>query len=267
MSSGETLNIYDDIWTCSDEMRTHIAEFFKDKSHFKLAEIGAYKGYSTRILSQIFASVYAVDNSVEWTNLSKEFNKNRTNIEYVMLDIYKDSWNILPTDIDVVFIDADHNYKSCKSDVFNSMKQFKSLKYMVFDDYGVWPGVREIVDTLIKDKLLKFERFIGITDVPGPGGVVRNTHEGIICSVVKNSTLANKSYTWLEFTITFLENGMMNAFGHGYYTQVEPCVFMAYFGNRVHTLVFNQDYTEFVSTRSDDGNKVIGRLCMRPLTP
>jgi hypothetical protein len=267
MSLGKTINIHEDVWTCSDEMRAHIADFFKENTHFKLAEIGAYKGYSTRILSQIFAKVYAVDNSVEWTNLSKEFNKNRTNIEYVMLDIYKESWGGLPTDIDVVFIDADHNFNSCKSDVFNSMRQFSALKYIIFDDYGVWPGVRNVVDTLIKNKLLKFERFIGITDVPGLDGIVRDTHEGIICSVVKNSTLNDKTYTWLEFTITFLENGMMNAFGHGYYTPVDTHTFMAYFGGREHTLVFNSDYTEFVSTRSDDGNKITGRLCTLPLTP
>jgi predicted O-methyltransferase YrrM len=83
-----TLNIDDDIWTCSDKMRYDIYDFFKDKSHFKIAEIGSHKGYSTKILSKIFSKVYAVDNSVEWTEFNKKFNKDATNIEYVILDIY-----------------------------------------------------------------------------------------------------------------------------------------------------------------------------------
>ena len=178
-----TVNIHEDIWTCSDEMRSDIANFFKDKSHFKIAEIGAHKGYTTKIISHLFSKVYAVDNSVEWTEINKNFNKDRNNIEYVMLDIYKDSWDILPNDIDIVFIDAVHSYDGCKSDISNSLKQFTKLKYIIFDDYGVWPGVKQIVDELILNKTLIFEKFIGITNVPGPNGIVSNTNEGIICRV------------------------------------------------------------------------------------
>jgi hypothetical protein len=179
----DTVSIYEDIWTCSDEMRTDIADFFKDKSHFKIAEIGAHKGYTTRVLSQLFSTVYAVDNSVEWTNFSKNFNKDRTNIEYVALDIYRDSWEIIPNDIDVSFIDAVHSYESCKSDIVNSIRRFTNLQYIIFDDYGVWPGVKKAIDEMISTKALILERFIGLTNVPGPDGVVENTNEGVICRV------------------------------------------------------------------------------------
>ena len=64
--SNTEVNIHHDIWTCSDEFREDIKEFFKDKSHYKIAEIGSHKGYTTRYLSNIFEKVYAVDNSVEW---------------------------------------------------------------------------------------------------------------------------------------------------------------------------------------------------------
>ena len=180
---GNTKNIDDDIWTCSEQMRFDIYNFFKDNSHFKIAEIGAHKGYTTKILANIFSKVYAVDNSVEWTNFNKKLNKDVTNIEYVMLDIYKNSWEILPNDIDVSFIDAMHSYEGCKSDITNSLNRFKNLKYIIFDDYGVWPGVKQIVDELIKNKTFIFERFIGINDVPGPNGIVKNVKEGIICRV------------------------------------------------------------------------------------
>ena len=180
---GNTKNIDDDIWTCSEKMRFDIYDFFKDKSHFKIAEIGSHKGYTTNILANIFSKVYAVDNSVEWTNLNKELNKNLTNIEYVFLDIYKDNWNILPDDIEVSFIDAVHSYEGCKCDIQNSLNRFKNLQYIIFDDYGVWPGVKKIVDELIQNKTLKLQQFIGINNVPGPNSIVKNVKEGIICYV------------------------------------------------------------------------------------
>ena len=179
----QTVHIETDIWTCSSKMRNDIADFFVAKKNYKIAEIGSHKGYSTKILSKIFSKVYAVDNSIEWTNFNKNFNKDATNIEYVMLDIYNNNWEILPNDIDVSFIDANHTYNCCKSDIMNSIKQFNKLKYIIFDDYGVWAGVKQIVDELIKNNTLRFERFIGINDVPGPNGVVQNVNEGIICSV------------------------------------------------------------------------------------
>ncbi len=186
---SNTLNIEDDIWTCSSRMRYDIYDFFKDNLHFKIAEIGSHKGYSTKILSNIFSKVYAIDNSVEWTEFNKNFTKYATNIEYVMLDIYKDSWEILPNDIEVSFIDAVHTYECCKSDIFNSITQFKKLQYIIFDDYGVWSEVKQIVDELIEHKILIFETFIGLNDVPGPNGIVKNINEGIICSI-------NKTYSW-----------------------------------------------------------------------
>ena len=191
---GDSKNINDDIWTCSNKMRKDVYDFFKNKPLFKIAEIGSHKGYSTKILSKIFSKVYAIDNNVEWTTINKEFNKNATNIEYIMLDIYINSWQILPDDIEVAFIDADHSYSGCKSDIMNSIKRFDQLQYIILDDYGVWSGVKQIVDELIKSRILIFERFIGIHDVPGPNGVITNTNEGIICRVNKRNihSLQNK---------------------------------------------------------------------------
>lgn len=194
---GNDLNINNDIWTCSDKFRYDIYNFFKDYPEFKIAEIGAHKGYTTHILSNIFSTVYAVDNSVEWTNYSKQYNKYANNIEYIMLDIYKEEWNILPDDIEVSFIDAGHSYDNCKSDIMNSIKQFKNLKYIILDDYGVWKGVKQIVDELIGNKTLIFEKYIGITNVPGPNGVVNNVNEGIICRV-NNQIYTSKKITKIK---------------------------------------------------------------------
>jgi hypothetical protein len=258
---SNTLNIEDDMWTCSLKMRYDIYDFFKDKSHFKIAEIGSHKGYSTKVLSKIFSKVYAVDKSIEWTNFNKNFNKDITNIEYVILNIYKNSWEVLPDDIEVSFIDADHSYNGCKSDIFNSIKQFKNLKYIIFDDYGVWNGVKQIIDELINNKILKFEKFIGITDVPGPNGIVKNVNEGVICSIgdfINN--LENKTYTWGKSYIKFLDHFKMDAFGEGHYTFINKQNIIANFGGKKNNIIFNDDYTSFTSTRKRDSQIINGKL-------
>ena len=177
--------------------------------------------------------------------------------------IYKDNWEILPEDIEVSFIDADHTYNGCKSDIFNSIKQFKNLKYIIFDDYGVWSGVKQIIDELIKNKTLKFEKFIGITNVPGPYGIVKNVNEGIICSInefINNNTLENKKYTWENSYIKFLDNFKMDAFGEGSYEFIDKQNIIANFGGRKHYINFNNEYTAYISTRHNDLQIINGIL-------
>ena len=72
-------------------------------------------------------------------------------------------------------------------------------------------------------------------------------------------TIENKKYSWENGHITFLENGLMDAFGSGTYMQIDKYTFRAFFGGRLHTIVFNADYTEFVSTRKDDNQIVEGK--------
>jgi len=249
----------EDIWTISNKMRTDIAEFFNYSTNYKIAEIGSHKGYTTKFLSSIFSKVYAIDNNVEWTYLNKNFNKDKSNIQYIILDIYKDTWDVLPDDIEVSFIDAIHSYELCKNDILNSIKRFSKLKYIIFDDYGVWPGVKKAVDEMIQTKKLHFVKFIGTTDVPSPNGIVKNTNEGIICSINKFS-IENCSYSWQNSNIKFLENGKMDAFGKGTYKQIETYKFYANFGMRNHLIIFNNDYSQFKSTRLDDSETNFGNL-------
>lgn len=268
ISNGSTIkikknvNIHQDIWTCSDEFREDIKDFFKDKSHYKIAEIGSHKGYTTGYLSNIFEKVYAVDNSVEWTNFNKNLNKDKNNIEYVHLDIYKDSWDIIP-DVDVVFIDAGHGYQQCKSDMYNSIRNFKNLKYIIFDDYGVWSGVKQCVNESLINNTLIFENYIGLNNVPGPGNkVFKNTAEGIICRInqlLNYHSILNKTYIWENSNIEFLENGKMNAFGTGKYRFIDKYLVKCDFGGREHILKFNQSYSTFISVRQDDFEVVVGK--------
>jgi hypothetical protein len=73
--------------------------------------------------------------------------------------------------------------------------------------------------------------------------------------------IKNKTYSWRNCAITFLENGRMDAFGEGVYIPKDRNILQAEFGEKIHTLIFNDDFTEFVSVRQHDQEIVRGR-CM-----
>jgi lipopolysaccharide biosynthesis glycosyltransferase len=70
----------------------------------------------------------------------------------------------------------------------------------------------------------------------------------------------NKNYSWGQDSITFLEDGTMNAFGKGKFKQIDTHTFEAQFGNKIHSLLFNNEFTEFTSTRKCDNHQVKGKL-------
>lgn len=76
----------------------------------------------------------------------------------------------------------------------------------------------------------------------------------------KDIKFLNKTYSWEQCSITFLEGGLIDAFGGGTFTQLSKFELESRFGGRIHNIVFNEDYTEFVSTRRDDGCIVNGKL-------
>ena len=74
------------------------------------------------------------------------------------------------------------------------------------------------------------------------------------------SVLLNKRYSWNTVdSITFLENGQLGGWG-GHYIQLDTFAFQLNFGRKHHILVFNNDYTEFISIRKDDNSIVKGRI-------
>lgn len=72
--------------------------------------------------------------------------------------------------------------------------------------------------------------------------------------------LINKKFTWQSSSITFLENNKMEAFGEGKYEYVNSNKIKAFFGNRIHIIEFNSDYTKFKSIRYDDLENINGSI-------
>ena len=79
--------------------------------------------------------------------------------------------------------------------------------------------------------------------------------------------LLNNTYKWENSTITFLENGQMNAFGQGNYNFIDKYLVECHFGGREHLLFFNEDYSMFISVRKHDFHVVSGSKYKLKLIP
>jgi len=182
------IDIRDDIWTISNEMRGDIYNYFISVGRgMCIAELGAYKGYTTRFLAKVFQTVYAIDNNTEWLEENRKYNLGFNNIKYIDHDLYRGDWSRLGNvgNVGVVFIDGIHEYENCKSDTINSLNTFKNLKYIIYDDYGVFPGVKKLVNEFVRKGVLSIVSLVGLTSIPTLSGVnVVNTHEGVICKII-----------------------------------------------------------------------------------
>ena len=157
---------------------------YKNKT---IVEIGAAQGQSTRLLSYIFKKVI----SVEWddSNLlaAMKRNQDRANVQFVKMDLYNDDWNnFLPKNVDVVFIDAGHEYHQVTRDILNSVKMWGD-PVLIFDDYGAHEEVKIAIDEQINMKTIKFSRFIGADKDTYAHALGRkllcDDREGVVCNL------------------------------------------------------------------------------------
>ena len=89
--------------------------------------------------------------------------------------------------------------------------------------------------------------------------VIQNTYKSMFINKIIDN-IVHKIYSWENSSIKFLDNFKMDAFGEGQYNFVDKQNIIAKFGGREHSIKFNEDYTSFSSTRTDDLQIVIGKI-------
>ena len=171
--------------TTSLKFKRDLYSFFKDMEldASKVVELGTHRGYTTRVLSLLFEEVITYD--IVDDPYSKEFNKDRDNITYRYQDIYKSPWWEECIGASVVFIDADHNYEEVKKDIENTLK-IKDVCYMVFDDYGLFPSVKNAVTESMKKHWPKIKPAGYVGEEPGSEcriGKILEDWEGLVCKI------------------------------------------------------------------------------------
>lgn len=130
-------------------------------SHCVIAEIGSYKGRSTRaLLDNTTGLVYAIDDfegprEIEISKRSFIFDTFLENTQGTRgrLSIIKaDHRNLPPIDFqpDMVFIDGAHEYEPVKADIEFWLPRIKPGGLICGHDYWEWfPGVRAAVDECV----------------------------------------------------------------------------------------------------------------------
>ena len=169
----------------SRKFKSDLFEFFKDEKYkkMKVLELGACHGDTTRVFSEIFEKVYAVDRSEDNVGLIREKCKDVDNVESSVMDVTNDTWDF--PQVDVVFVDASHDYPQVAIDIQKSIDYFDN-PIIILDDYGN-PNNRNIrnsIDLKINDGKIKINTFIG-EDVgyKTKSGWEMVDREGVICTV------------------------------------------------------------------------------------
>ena len=145
---------------------------------------------------------------------------------------------------DLIHIDGGHSNELAESDILNSFRLSKQKTILIMDDYN------------FSNLNALWKRFIITFNLKPLNINLYNTPHHDIKYVVKNTTvidnfIKNKTYSWVNSSITFLENFEMNAFGRGFYNFIDNHNIIANFNNRIHYIKFNDDFTSFVTLRKD----------------
>ena len=168
----------------SREFKSDLFDFFKDDKYkkMKVLELGACHGDTTRIFSEIFEKVYAVDRSEDNVGLIKQKCKDVSNVEVSVMDVTNDEWNFLQ--VDVVFIDASHDYPQVAIDIQKSIDYFNN-PIIILDDYGNPnnKNIRNSIDLKVSENKIKVDTLIG----EGVGYKTKSgwemvDREGVICT-------------------------------------------------------------------------------------
>mgnify|MGYP001329419346 CR=1 FL=1 len=146
----------------SRKFKSDLLEFFKDKKYKEMSvlELGACQGDTTRVFAELFKKVYAVDRSEDNVRLIKEKCKDVQNVESSVMDVTNDEWKF--PQVDVVFIDASHDYPQVKIDIQKVIDYFDN-PIIILDDYGN-PNNRNIrisIDEKINEGKINIHKLIG----------------------------------------------------------------------------------------------------------
>jgi len=169
----------------SRKFKSDLIEFFKDDKYKEMSvlELGACQGDTTRIFSELFKKVYAVDRDPENIQILKQKCKDVDNVEASLMDVTNDTWNF--PQVDVVFVDASHDYPQVAIDIQKCIDLFDN-PIIILDDYGN-PNNRNIrnsIDDKIREGKIKVDVEIG-EDVGflTKSGWKMIDREGVICKV------------------------------------------------------------------------------------
>ena len=163
--------------TIDGYMPSHELDLLKEfaKDHSKILEIGSWHGKSTRALAENTKGVvYAVDT---WYGSDNEPQNHGSAYllkgDHAIMEFYRNNFDLISSGkimpirmhsanacdtlkklgvkFDMVFIDGDHTYEGCKSDIVNTKDLMEEGALVCGHDYAAWVGVKQAVDELLPE--------------------------------------------------------------------------------------------------------------------
>ena len=175
--------------TTSKKWKTGLYDFCRKNDVKSVLEIGTSLGHTTYFVAHFVPKVTTVEVEHSRVQKAKEFSNKHNNINFICQSVYDKDWDFGYHDLTI--IDCIHEYKYVKMDIENATKL--GTKYIAFDDYGLFPEIKQAIDEYISD---------GKMEVVSKIGYPKGTHfymskstntttdkilidsEGIICKVV-----------------------------------------------------------------------------------
>ena len=243
------------------------------KPHFKIAEIGSFEGVSTMLFSQCVDTVYSIDcydYKVPETGRIPSHDQLFVDAEKVFIARTKDIPNIVKIrktsveaskdfpdkSLDAVYIDAEHDEDSVRSDIQTWRPKIKFGGILSGHDY-YHPHIQ---------KILNEEGFTNITVAPDSSWAVQIptvTLVAVACTKVPETIAAIKKSQALEFNRTILfthedvqEEGIevikIDKLDYKGYNDFVAMKLWSFIGTDFVLLVQNDGYVTDVSKWSDD---------------
>jgi hypothetical protein len=162
-----------------------------------------------------------------------------------------------------VYVDK-KSYPCCFDQAFIN---YNAITRNMYDVELITPYVYNCADALIPNSNVVIYHFPGGIGIAEPKfkrmtDFWINTVSQIVLPTENYSVfnLGNRTYTWKNLYITFLEKGKMNAFGIGNYTHIKNREFLTDFGGNQYRFIFNEDYTRFAASEIDGNESIEGVL-------
>ena len=171
------------VWktTTSHLFKLDLVKYFSVNDPGVIIELGAAQGHTTGLLSLLGDAVIAVD--FDEANIAIINSMQLANVTTLCADLYDDKISLRLCSAGTVMIDAVHTKEAVEHDIKTALAT--NCRYIIFDDYGMFPDVRAVIDNFIKKNNCKIT-FIGLH----PGASLPNTcnkqlghWEGVICAI------------------------------------------------------------------------------------
>lgn len=284
-NSGESLegNIFmlhntTDYTTMFINKAKNISNLVLNKNIKKVMEIGFNSGFSTLLMlisnPNMYISCFDLGEhkyTLPCYKVLKNAFGDRINIT---IGDSRETLQTVNDNYDLIHIDGGHSTHVANNDIINSYRLSKHGTILIMDDYD-FPNLRNIWDNYIIKYNLKnvhinvynsphhdikyVNKISNIT--PELFHTEQNPITNYIDSTIPiQSILENKTYTWKDSVITFLENGKIDTFEEGHYKFLYNKTIAAIFDGKEHHISFDDDFTSFSSIRKGDFQIVKGEL-------